>query len=101
MKKKPNPSLLSKEEQRKKKKTKVLTLNKYMAMGPSGARCQESPCWLVAGSKLLLCSASQLNSAREAEKRWRYSSLSVLSLKSGCEEKTRGWCEMAASLGVS
>jgi hypothetical protein len=22
-------------------KTKVLTLNKYMAMGPSGARCQE------------------------------------------------------------
>jgi hypothetical protein len=23
------------------KKTKVLTLNKYMAMGPSGARCQE------------------------------------------------------------
>jgi hypothetical protein len=42
-KKKPNPSLLSKEEQRKKKKkkTKVLTQNKYMAMGPSGARCQE------------------------------------------------------------
>jgi hypothetical protein len=42
-KKKPNPSLLPKEEQRKKKKkkTKVLTLNKYMAMGPSGARCQE------------------------------------------------------------
>jgi hypothetical protein len=41
-KKKPNPSLLSKEEQRKrKKKTKVLTMNKYMAMGPSGARCQE------------------------------------------------------------
>jgi hypothetical protein len=23
------------------KKTKVLTLKKYMAMGPSGARCQE------------------------------------------------------------
>jgi hypothetical protein len=41
MKKKPNPSLLSKEEQRKKKETKVLTLSKYMAMGPSGARCQE------------------------------------------------------------
>jgi hypothetical protein len=41
--KKPNPSLLSKKEQRKKKKktTEVLTLNKYMAMGPSGARCQE------------------------------------------------------------
>jgi hypothetical protein len=34
--------LLSKEEQRKKKKkTKDLTQNKYMAMGPSGARCQE------------------------------------------------------------
>jgi hypothetical protein len=41
MKKKPNPSLLSNEEQRKEKKTKVLTLDKYMAMGPSGARCQE------------------------------------------------------------
>jgi hypothetical protein len=43
----------TKEEE---KKTKVLTQNKYMAMGPSGARCQEWPCWLVAGSKLLLCS---------------------------------------------
>jgi hypothetical protein len=40
-------------------KTKVLTLNKYMAMGPRGARCQEWPCWLVAGSKLLLCSANR------------------------------------------
>jgi hypothetical protein len=39
------------------KKKTVLTLNKYMAMGPSGARRQEWPCWLVAGSKLLLCSA--------------------------------------------
>jgi hypothetical protein len=28
-------------ERRKKKKKKVLTLNKYMAMGSSGARCQE------------------------------------------------------------
>jgi hypothetical protein len=38
-----NPSLfINKEEQRKKgKKTKVLTKNKYMAMGPRGARCQE------------------------------------------------------------
>jgi hypothetical protein len=34
-----------------------LKLNKYMAMGPSGARCQEWPCWLVAGSTLLLCSS--------------------------------------------
>jgi hypothetical protein len=42
IKKSPTPPFLSKEEQRKKeKKTKVLTLNKYMAMGPSGARCQE------------------------------------------------------------
>jgi hypothetical protein len=24
-----------------KQKTKVMTLNKYMAMGPSGTRCQE------------------------------------------------------------
>jgi hypothetical protein len=40
--------------------TRVLSCrirNKYMAMGPSGARCQEWPCWLVASSKLLLCSA--------------------------------------------
>jgi hypothetical protein len=42
IKKSPTPPFLLEEEQRKKeKKTKVLTLNKYMAMGPSGARCQE------------------------------------------------------------
>jgi hypothetical protein len=40
-----------------------LTLNKYMAMGPSGVRCQEWPCWLVAGSKLLLCSAAGSNTS--------------------------------------
>jgi hypothetical protein len=51
--KKPNPSLFIRGTT---EKTKALTLNKYMAMGPSGARCQESPCWLVAGRKLLLCS---------------------------------------------
>jgi hypothetical protein len=40
--KKPNPSLFIKGGTTKEgKKTKVLTLNKYMAMGPSGARCQE------------------------------------------------------------
>jgi hypothetical protein len=35
--------LVNKEDQRKGKqnKAKVLTLNKYMAMGPSGARCQD------------------------------------------------------------
>jgi hypothetical protein len=32
----------------------VSTSNKYMATGPSGARCQEWPCRLTAGSKLLL-----------------------------------------------
>jgi hypothetical protein len=37
-----------------KKKTKVLTLSKYTAMGPRGARCQVWACRLVAGSKLLL-----------------------------------------------
>jgi hypothetical protein len=31
---KTNPSFINKEDQRKEKKTKVLTLNKYMAMGP-------------------------------------------------------------------
>jgi hypothetical protein len=41
----------------RKEKTNVLTLNKYMPIGPNGARCQEWPCWLVASSKLLLCSA--------------------------------------------
>jgi hypothetical protein len=53
----PTPPFLSKKGTTKKEKTKALTLNKYMAMGPSGARCQEWPCWLIAGSKLLLCSA--------------------------------------------
>jgi hypothetical protein len=38
--KKPNPSLSIKGGTRKKKR-KVLALNKYMAMGPSGAGCQE------------------------------------------------------------
>jgi hypothetical protein len=39
--KKPNLSLFIKGGTTKGKETKVLTLNKYMAMGPSGARCQE------------------------------------------------------------
>jgi hypothetical protein len=40
--KSPTPPFLLKEEQlKKKKKAKVLTLNKYMAMVPSGARFQE------------------------------------------------------------
>jgi hypothetical protein len=52
--KKTNPSSINKEVQRKEKRTKVLTLNKYMAMGPSGARCQMWACRLIAGSKLLL-----------------------------------------------
>jgi hypothetical protein len=46
-----------------------LTLNKYMAMGPSWARCQEWPYWLVAGSKLLLCSALR-NSERADFEMW-------------------------------
>jgi hypothetical protein len=39
--KKSNPSLFIRGGTTKKEKTKVLTLNKYMAMGPSGAICQE------------------------------------------------------------
>jgi hypothetical protein len=39
--KKPNLSLFIKGGTTKEKKTKVLTLNKYIAMGPSGAGCQE------------------------------------------------------------
>jgi hypothetical protein len=37
----PLPFYQRRNNERKEKKTKVLTLNKYMAMGPSGARCQE------------------------------------------------------------
>jgi hypothetical protein len=37
----------------------VSTSNKYMATGPTGAQCLEWPCRLIAGSKLLLCSALQ------------------------------------------
>jgi hypothetical protein len=51
------PFYQRRNNERRKRKTKVLTLNKYMAMGSNGARCQEWLCWLVAGSKLLLCSA--------------------------------------------
>jgi hypothetical protein len=43
---------------KKKEKRNCYTSNKYMATGPTGARCQEWPCRLIAGSKLLLCSAS-------------------------------------------
>jgi hypothetical protein len=54
----------------------VSTSNKYMATGPTGARCQEWPCRLIAGSKLLLCSvllcSALLCSARTKEKlRWQ------------------------------
>jgi hypothetical protein len=41
MKKKAQPLPFIKGGTKKEEKTKVLTLNKYMAMGPSGARCQE------------------------------------------------------------
>jgi hypothetical protein len=39
--KKFNPFLFVKGGTTKEEKTKVMTLNKYMAMGPSGARFQE------------------------------------------------------------
>jgi hypothetical protein len=68
IKKSPTPFFLSKEEQWKKgnKKKNILTPNKYMAMGPSGAWYQEWPCWLVADSKLLLCSAEVVQWLRVA-----------------------------------
>jgi hypothetical protein len=54
----PTPPFLSiRRNNERRKKNKFLILNKYMAMDPSGARCQEWPCWLVACSKLLHCSA--------------------------------------------
>jgi hypothetical protein len=37
----PLPFIKGGTKKEEEKKTKVLTLNKYMAMGPSGARCQE------------------------------------------------------------
>jgi hypothetical protein len=50
-----NSTFINEEDQRNEKtKTKVLALNKYMTKGPSGARCQELVCRLVAGSSLLL-----------------------------------------------
>jgi hypothetical protein len=57
LKKKSNPSIFIKGGTTKGEKNLDIEQIQYMAMGPSGARCQEWPCWLVAGSKLLLCSA--------------------------------------------
>jgi hypothetical protein len=41
MKKSPTPPFYQRRNKKRRTKTKVLTLNKYMAMGPSGALCQE------------------------------------------------------------
>jgi hypothetical protein len=55
--KKTKPSLLSKEEQRKKEKTKVLTLNRNMTIGPSGVDAKSDRAgWLPAVS---YCSATK------------------------------------------
>jgi hypothetical protein len=57
----------------------------WSAMGPSGARCQEWPCWLVAGSKLMLCSNSsddqcltserRNNERRKKQKSWHWTNI--------------------------
>jgi hypothetical protein len=66
--KKPNPSLFIKGGT-KKEKTKVLTLNIYMAMGPSRARCQEWP-WRTAsrqdirGSELIITRKIPITTSR-------------------------------------
>jgi hypothetical protein len=42
-----------------------------MATGPTGARCQEWPCRLIAGSKLLLCSALLCSAEKVPQKQDR------------------------------
>jgi hypothetical protein len=46
-----------------------------MATGPTGARCQEWPCRLIAGSKLMLCSALLCSAAVSLERNAVASSL--------------------------
>jgi hypothetical protein len=79
------PFYQSRNNERRKKKTKVLTQNKYMAMGPSRARCQEWPCWLVAGSKLLLCSALLTVQFYEVSK-WMPRHAVAVRFRSVCED---------------
>jgi hypothetical protein len=73
----PLPFYQRRNNERRKRKTKVLTLNKYMAMGRSGIRCQEWPCWLVAGSKILLCCSALLcrpprsPASRRRRRKWK------------------------------
>jgi hypothetical protein len=45
---------LTKRRNNEEENSKVLTLKRSMAMGPSGARCQEWQCRLIAGSKFML-----------------------------------------------
>jgi hypothetical protein len=52
------------------RKHKVLTLDKYLAMGPSGARCQVWACRLVAGSKLLLLVLREDSSGRRRSRQF-------------------------------
>jgi hypothetical protein len=75
IKKSPTPPFYQRRNNVRREKTKVLTLNKYMARGPSGARLQEWPYWLVAGLKLLLCSAllRKCGGFRRARENWEAS----------------------------
>jgi hypothetical protein len=53
----------------------------YMAMGPSGAQCQEWPCRLIVGSKLLLCCAALLCSAGSSPRVEAWSNTSTVTLR--------------------
>jgi hypothetical protein len=72
---------------------KVSTSNKYMATGPTGARCQEWPCRLIAGSKLLLCSARSESYLVAAEKP------RIKGTKPSCKGVVQSWVESSVLYG--
>jgi hypothetical protein len=108
---KSNPSLFIKggtTKEGKKQKSWHWT-NKYTTMGPSGARCQEWPCWLFAISKLLLCSALQeawSNTSTVAllvigdDAKWSLESETVKCGRESLETRTREWLRWRGSAAI-
>jgi hypothetical protein len=96
--KRPTPPL-TKGRNNEEKNAKFLTLNRSMAMGPSGARCQEWPCRLTASSKLLLLLQSQFETSSQqflASSRWEVNAVTVLvqwwvNNSRGRSTQTRQW----------
>jgi hypothetical protein len=85
IKKRPTTPFIIKEDQWRERKKQRSRLKKNMAMGPSGARCQEWPCRLIVGSKLLVCSAEIIivswDGSWMIEKKWQLESTVQLSLE--------------------